>query len=106
MVEYEDFVNEQIKAYDEREEKVKEHYSFFTLTSLQRKEELERLANEPDADGFVTVVSKRPVLLEDGEEARPSVKETKPLPNFYSFEAKSQKQGRTLIGLKSVVLIF
>lgn len=63
---------------------------------MQRIEELERLENEPDADGFVTVVSKRPVVLEEGEETRRPAKATKVLPNFYSFEAKNQKQGRTI----------
>lgn len=56
---------------------------------------MERLANEPDEDGFVSVVSKKPVILESDEDEGASTKtksKARELPNFYQTNKASQNQ--------------
>lgn len=52
------------------------------------------MANVPDEDGFITVVSKRAPVLEDAEDESEKKKSRKEkiLPNFYQFQVNSQKK--------------
>jgi ribosomal RNA-processing protein 7 len=82
--------------------RVEEYMVQFDSMQDEKREARNALRNQPDEDGFITVISKRKAALEDN--AAGVKKKKTELDNFYRFQMKDTKRKRELVYLLIVLL--
>lgn len=84
---------------DEFAERVDSQMAAYEECEAKKREELLAKSNEPDEDGFMTVVSKKPKVFDttDSTNLAGNEKTTagiKLMPNFYKYSGKGQRSQR------------